>query len=414
MGIALALTELRADLPGYTGPVGFRSTAHSTVPCPCCNVRKSDMGSLNNVSIGGGEWDPFTDAQFLAEVAACRIVVRIENANDVRMIMRAPLEYDHRKANGYLGRRILTPVLLTSGFLLQTNDRLHPSRALRDVANFEFQDLPFDCTFWRFDPKSARLLHLSPLMQIPGVGMSTWCVDILHSWHLGGLARFIGSSLWFVLRSDVYGVGANMPWLMADDILYLNLLRLRSELWLHYQQKSRDPEWRKSASRVWNLTTKMLGKESNPNMKSKANETVHLLEFTVALLESHAAALEPVTQRFLLASGRAAVQVNDIIRTSDRVMSVATQQRLLDVYVRHCSMYVRAGGVLVPKHHIMLHCIQRCGELGNPRFYSCYRDESLNGVLVKISRSAHRMTFMQTVHKKFRVLGRLGLSTHMY
>ena len=205
-----------------------------------------------------------------------------------------------------------------------------------------------------------------------------------------------------------------MPWLMADDILYLNLLRLRSDIWLYYQRKPQNAEWRNFASRVWNLTVKMLGKESNPNIKTKANETLHLLEFAVSLLESHADALEPVTQKFLLASGRAAVKVNEIIRTSPRLMSPETQQRLLDEYVRHCAMYVRAGGTLVPKHHIMLHCIQRCGELGNPRFYSCYRDESLNGVLVKIARSAHRLCFMKTVHSKFKVLGKLGLSTHMY
>jgi hypothetical protein len=34
---------------------------------------------------------------------------------------------------------------------------------------------------------------------------------------------------------------------------------------------------------------------------------------------------------------------------------------------------------LKPKHHMMLHMIARCRVMGSPRFYSTYRDESLNG-----------------------------------
>ena len=158
----------------------------------------------------------------------------------------------------------------------------------------------------------------------------------------------------------------------------------------------------------------MLVTGNNPTLKTKANENKHLVAFAIVMLERHAAALEPVTHKFLLASARAAHQVNEIIRTSPRVFTPDQQQSLMNAYIKHCAMFIRAGGVMMPKHHLMLHCIQRSGQLGNPKFNSCYRDESLNGVIVKIARSAHRLTFMETVHKKFNVLGKLGGCMHMY
>jgi hypothetical protein len=175
-----------------------------------------------------------------------------------------------------------------------------------------------------------------------------------------------------------------------------------------------DPTWRTKASQVWNLTIKMMGKEYNPVLKAKASESRHLLDFAVGLVEQHQAALEPDVARFMLASGRAAMEVNRIIRVSDRLMDSGTQQNLLDAYVRHLEMYIRAGGWLVPKHHLFVHCIQRICYLGNPRFYTCYKDESLNGVVVKIAKSCHKLTFMHTVHQKFRWADKLGLSHHMF
>ena len=116
MGIILAVTELRADLPGYTGPVGMRSTAHGMYPCPSCNIKKSDLGNLNNITLNEGEWDMFSNAQFQAEVDTCRIVVRIATPEDVRRVLAAPLDYDHRPAyaGGTLGRSLVSAVTLQS------------------------------------------------------------------------------------------------------------------------------------------------------------------------------------------------------------------------------------------------------------------------------------------------------------
>jgi hypothetical protein len=251
-------------------------------------------------------------------------------------------------------------------------------------------------------------------MDIPGVGMETYAVDILHTWHLGGIPRYVGRALWALLRSDALAIGLPTN-ISTDDLMHLKVLRMRSDLWIHYKaMKSADPTWKKKASQVWSLTLKMLGKEWNPCLNAKASESRHLLDFAVAMVAKHQASLDAKIGRFLLLSGEAAQQVNAIIRTSPRVMPVDDQLLLLNAYLKHCAMFVRAGGWLVPKHHMMIHCIQRISILGNPRFYSCYHDESFNGVVVKLARSCHRMTFMHSVHNKFRWSGQLGLSTHMF
>jgi hypothetical protein len=106
---------------------------------------------------------------------------------------------------------------------------------------------------------------------------------------------------------------------------------MRSELWLHYKgMQAADPTWRTKASQVWSLTLKMLGKEWNPCVKAKASESRHLVDFAVKMVERHQASLDHDAGRFLLASGRAAIVVNQIIRESPRLMSVSDQQRLFN------------------------------------------------------------------------------------
>ena len=163
------------------------------------------------------------------------------------------------------------------------------------------------------------------------------------------------------------------------------------------------------------MTLKMLGKRASPELKAKAAETRGLLDFAVELLEKHAARFHdrhgpknPKTlHECLLASGKAAQQVENIINRGDREMNRETQQTLFFHYIRHVNFYTRAGGKLTPKHHLMVHMIQRIGRRGNPRFYATYRDESLNGIIGNIAKTSHRLTFCQTIHNKYELLQKL-------
>ena len=71
--------------------------------------------------------------------------------------------------------------------------------------------------------------------------------------------------------------------------MQLCLMRMRAALIVHDQtMRNNDPSWDARASQVWSITLKMLGKQANPCMTSKANETRQLLEFAGGLFEAHA------------------------------------------------------------------------------------------------------------------------------
>ena len=166
-------------------------------------------------------------------------------------------------------------------------------------------------------------------MGVEGVGLDTWALDILHSWHLGPLPRMNGKIAWFIIRSNAFQV--NLPWLFSDDNMQLQLNTYRAKLFIHYKMMARDvARWSHASAAVWNATFNMMGPESSPCFHTKANETVHMLDFGVALLEEYAGALEAYdhsTFRFLLATAKAAQEFNRIIRESPhdmtRAMSIA-------------------------------------------------------------------------------------------
>lgn len=101
MGLVLALTELRADMPGYTGPLGFRASSHATHGCCICNVTKDNLCTLGNVTLDAGPADLFDTDQYRQLETACRVVVTISNPADMRLVLNeGRLEYDHRKLGG--------------------------------------------------------------------------------------------------------------------------------------------------------------------------------------------------------------------------------------------------------------------------------------------------------------------------
>ena len=164
----------------------------------------------------------------------------------------------------------------------------------------------------------------------------------------------------------------------------------------------------------------MIGKRSAPIFKAKAAETAGVLLFAVRCLENHMAKFEAkspdvhLCARLLLESGKAALGIEEIMREHDRVLPRAAQCKLLSLYLRHISLFERAGGDLKPKHHLMVHLWQQTCRHGNPRFYSTYRDESLNGVIARIAKSTHRWSFMDVTHRHYSILQQTSWTTQMH
>ena len=129
---------------------------------------------------------------------------------------------------------------------LRKGDRLEPSAALPDVAQFENTPVPFDCTFW-VAPEDARLTHGCPLFQVPGVSWSTWAIDIMHSWHLGPLQQLISLTFHFCIGSGLFA--PRTVHLDAADRNQMSLLVIKSELFVFYQQlRESDADWKRKGT----------------------------------------------------------------------------------------------------------------------------------------------------------------------
>ena len=96
-----------------------------------------------------------------------------------------------------------------------------------------------------------------------------------------------------------------------------------------------------------------------------------------------------------------------LLKTTPRSVPLETQQKSLIEYKRFNVLFARAGGELHPKNHLMLHCFQEVKHFGNPKWYHCYLDESFNGVIAKIARSCHRLSWATVVFHKVTTASKL-------
>jgi hypothetical protein len=390
--------------------------SHEQFPCYECDICKmalSERDSLENISLDGGPWTPYTELGRLKDVKRSEIVVHVPDvATRVRLTMH--LRYN----NKFIGRGLIENLEIPSAdgivYLMQ-GDRLEPCLEMRDVSQFESMTPPFSITFWR-NFADDRLLHNSPLFSIPGLGIDTHGPDTLHQWCLGPVCQFIPLALWFLVESSLYT--PSIDFISSEDCTKIALVKIKATLWQHYRIKRGDSRWRQKGSEIWNLTMKMLGKRSAPLISIKAAEAKGLQEFISKLLEEYVPNLMPhekLRGELLLASAKSAWRVELALRNSCQIELTRDQrQQLLNDYTHHVTLYHRAGGLLKPKHHMMFHMILDSSWKGAPSLYATFRDESLNGVIAGIARSCHRNRFGEVVHFKFSALQAMAAPSAMH
>jgi hypothetical protein len=118
---------------------------------------------------------------------------------------------------------------------------------MQDVAQFDTNQLPFKCTFMSYS-KMSRLTQVSPLFQIPGFSADIIAVDLLHSWHLGGIAEYVGFVFWFIIHSGIF---VRHMTTAALDGYKISLIRLKADLWAYYAERSAtDPHFKTAGLKV--------------------------------------------------------------------------------------------------------------------------------------------------------------------
>lgn len=165
---------------------------------------------------------------------------------------------------------------------------------------------------------------------------------------------------------------------------------------------------------------KMIGTRDNPHFSAKGSETKNVLPWVLSVFDEYNdrfSSLENQDLRLALdfakEAGIAALEFENILRSQPRHMSPASTADLLSKYMRFASLYERAGGNLVQKHHLMIHCIRDTSLFGNPKYYTTYRSESFNGVLARIARNCYSSTFYADIHIRAAALNARSISKHM-
>ena len=141
----------------------------------------------------------------------------------------------------YRGRILLADVPQLG---LKKFSRLMPTRDLQDVADFEFKQTPFRAAWWVLSTE-GRLVHDCPLMDVPGIGLEMWSLDIMHGWHLGPLQQLVSLSLNYCLETGLWAPPTRLD---AEEKRRLGLLAIKAELHQWYKEQWQDAEWRSKGS----------------------------------------------------------------------------------------------------------------------------------------------------------------------
>ena len=72
LGFVICVVDITADWPAYLFATCMRHWNHNMHPCPLCDIKLSDMKSLENVTADSGPWNIFTQEQYLKLIASSK------------------------------------------------------------------------------------------------------------------------------------------------------------------------------------------------------------------------------------------------------------------------------------------------------------------------------------------------------
>ncbi len=103
----------------------------------------------------------------------------------------------------------------------------------------------------------------------------------------------------------------------------------------------------------------------------------------------------------LMAAGNALERFNKLLLEHGRKVPDDVCDELNQLCVLHCNLLESAHVHILPKHHFFRHMAQLIRRKGNPRYYNCYVDESMNGTIALVCNTTHRARFERVVFRKF-------------
>ena len=249
-----------------------------------------------------------------------------------------------------------------------------------------------------------------PVLGVIGLRLSCVMVDVLHTLDQGISSHIVANCIWyFAIIVGVFG-GTNQK---------ERIQRCYEDLKSWY----RKPENRKLYKVVGKLTVERVKASGDwPKLKAKAAATRHLAAYALSLATrfGRCESLDDFTRlhdQLVIGVAQLLVEFYEIISVESMYLSAAAKARLPQLGNDLAKLYARLSTIafeklqidptwrlwkLSPKLHLFLHlCCEQTIEWGNPRFWWCYGDEDMIGLMIGIAESVHPTTLAASVLAKW-------------
>ena len=236
-----------------------------------------------------------------------------------------------------------------------------------------------------------------------GISVRTVRIDTLHTLYLGPVRDWISRVLWDVARENAYkvaGVG-------VTQTLPETCFRLRNGLQNFYKTYKRANP-REDITEMVDITPSMFGTSRSEKFGPvKAAEMKHMVPFCLSLLAKFATNLGDAHSAKLTHIGESFQVLIAVMRDNKINVPNLERQKMFDAVARLCHYWDSVGINAKPKRHLLLHLVERTAYQGNPAYYACWMDETLNKTLAAVGQAAHRMVWelrvlreMETVRER--------------
>ena len=318
-----ACLYFKGDWMEYITTMGLASWKTTLAPCPWCKAttRPESLFCTDGYKPNSFPHDRRDHLDYERACRHCEILVTVAD-DETHYNIKGALFYGRRKS-GARGRALRHEIPSLS---FCNGDRLAPFSGLRDIAGFEQCRPPFVCLFWRRSLETS-VRRRNPLFSLAiGLTINSLCVDILHTVHLGVLARYISFCWWQLCLSNSFGlVGPTENELVSRSV---DVIRL--ELFRWYKTYRRQSHDHALLTELEDLQVKHLGDKGNLTLKVKGAATRPLLPFTLWLLRNLPMPRRLSQQDDLLRAGDGLEKLLLLLRREGDVLSAEALQDQCD------------------------------------------------------------------------------------
>jgi hypothetical protein len=338
------LVQFVADGEAFYDVFGFRRWSCADTPCPRCTCTLQSMHDYTS-----GAWALRDQAGYNAAVHATRHEVHVDEPTAVRL--QAALAPNFEKRGRASSR--------TVDGALHAGDRLVSGGCIRDAyADVSALQYPAQLVFFRQATPATFLHSWSPLLASGLLRFDGLLGDMMHTVD-GGVAQYVSGEIFKAVLTRATTLLGDAPGGKMQERLDRAACCLEADY----------DTWRKGAGA--------------PQLKG---------------LNRH---------MFVGTAADCLYEWYNIVLSNGEVIPTAQCRRALNLVLNHNACMKALGpppnGKLAPKHHWWFHLTRAMPHSGNPRFHSCYADESMNAIIAGTARSVHRGTLAVSLFKKYRI-----------